>query len=263
MLTTLVADAQLFFLIFARVVALVETAPLLSSDATPQIAKIGLGFFAAFAVFPWVQAAGYPIPEFGLAYALLVAGEALVGIAMGFFLTMIYSGFQLAGQYYSLQMGFGASEVFDPLAQIEIPIMGQFLNLVAMLIFLIVGGFQKIFLAGVFRSFQAMKAVDLVIHRDSIVRMVLSGMARLFEQSLVISFPILGTLFLVSVAMGLLAKAAPQMNLLMLGFPLSIATAFLVLFLTLPLLAEVFSAVIDYSFEEIFRLLSFIEEARR
>lgn len=193
---------------------------------------------------------------------LLVVGEALVGIVMGFFLTLIYSGFQLAGQFYSLQMGFSASEVFDPLAQIEIPIMGQFLNLIAMLIFLTLGGFQKIFLTGVLRSFQAMRAVDLVIHRDSLFSMIFSGMTRLFEQSLIIAFPILGTLFLVSVTMGLLAKAAPQMNLLMLGFPLAIGTAFLVLLVILPILADVFAAVIDYSFEELLRLLSRIREAR-
>jgi flagellar biosynthetic protein FliR len=65
------------------------------------------------------------------------------------------------------------------------------------------------------------------------------------------------------VSTGLLAKAAPQMNLLMLGFPISIATAFIMLFLMLPVLAEIFSAVIDYSFREILRLFSVIGEARR
>jgi flagellar biosynthetic protein FliR len=65
------------------------------------------------------------------------------------------------------------------------------------------------------------------------------------------------------VSTGLLAKAAPQMNLLMLGFPISIATAFLVLFLMLPFLAEIFSAVIDYGFREILRLFSVLGEARR
>jgi flagellar biosynthetic protein FliR len=261
MIIDLAANAQLFFLIFARITALVETAPLLSSESIPQIAKIGLAFFASFLVFPWVMAAGYPIPEFGPEYVLLAVGEALIGIVLGFFLMLIYSAFQLAGQFYSLQMGFGASEVFDPLAQIEIPVMGQFLNLIAMLIFLIVGGFQKIFLTGVYRSFQAARAVDLVLHRDDILRMALSCMARLFEQSLVISFPILGILFLVSVTTGLFGKAAPQMNLLTMGFPISIGAAFVILFLSLPVLAEVFSTIIDYSFSELLRLLSTIWEA--
>ena len=256
MIAGLALNAQVFFLIFARVLALVETAPLLSSESVPQIAKVGLAFFASFLVFPWVMASGYPVPQYVLDYVLLVVGEAMIGIILGFFLSLIYAAFQLAGQYYTLQMGFGASEVFDPLAQIEIPIMGQFLNLIAMLIFLLMGSFQKIFLTGVYRSFQAMRAVDLVIHRDDIFRMVLVSSSRLFEQSLVIAFPILGVLFLVTVSTGLLAKAAPQMNLLMLGFPISIATAFIMLLLVLPVITEIFSAVIDYSFEEILRFLT-------
>jgi flagellar biosynthetic protein FliR len=262
MIAGMAANAQVFFLIFARIMALVETAPLLSSDSVPQIAKVGLAFLSSFLVFPWVLAAGYPVPDLGLDYALLAAGEALIGVLVGFFLVLVYSVFQLAGQFYSLQMGFGASEVFDPLAQIEIPIVGQFLNLIAMMVFLLVGGFQKIFFVGVYRSFEAMRALDLVLHRNDIVRMALQGMTRLFEQSLVISFPILGILFLLSVTTGLLAKAAPQMNLLTLGFPLSIGTAFIVLFLMLPILAEIFSAVIDYGFDGLLRMLSTIWEAR-
>jgi flagellar biosynthetic protein FliR len=261
MIAEIVSGAQLFCLIFARLLGLIETAPLLSSESVPQMAKVFLAFFASFLLFPWVNAGGYPIPEFGLSFALLVFGEALIGIILGFFLVLIYSAFQLGGQFYAMQMGFGASEVFDPLAQIEIPIMGQFLNLIAMLIFLLVGGFQKIFLAGVYRSFEAIKAVDLVLHRSDILRLLLSGMARLFEQSLVISFPILGVLFLVSLTMGLFSKAAPQMNLFTLNFPVSIGIAFLLLFLTLPTLADIFSAIIDYGFNEIQRLLWLVREA--
>ena len=83
---------------------------------------------------------------------------------------------------------------------------------------------------------------------------MVSGLGRLLGQALVIAFPILGTLMLVYVTMGLLAKAAPQMNLLLLGFPIAISAAFLMLFLTLPFLMEAFSRVIDASFEGIMDL---------
>ncbi len=250
----LAQNAPLFFLIFARVFALIQTAPLLSSDAIPEIAKIALGFLVSMVIFPSVAAAGYPIPPYVLQYVLLLVGEAFVGILVGFFLSMIYSGFQLAGQYYAFQMGFGASEVFDPLAEIELPIMGQFLNLIAMLIFLLVGGFQKIFLIGVYQSYKAFRAIDLVTRKDQIFPFLFQGMTHLFQQSLVIAFPILGALFLVSLTLGLFAKAAPQMNLLMMGFPISIGVAFLILFVSLPFLVELFSAIIDYSFQEVERI---------
>jgi flagellar biosynthetic protein FliR len=248
-------NGAVFFLIFVRILALIQVAPLLNSSGVPYIAKVGLAGLAAFLVFPWMVDS-YPIPPSGLQYFLLVFGEALVGIITGFILVLAYAAFQVAGQFFSLQMGFGASQVFDPMAQIQIPIMGQFLNLVAMFIFLTVGGFQKLFLTGVVHSFQAFRAVDLVIYREDLLQVLLQGLSRLFEHAMVIAFPILGTLFLVSLTMGLLAKAAPQMNLLMLGFPLAIGVAFLIIFLAMPFLAEVFSRVVEQSFETLYRVFA-------
>jgi flagellar biosynthesis protein FliR len=252
----LVLNAQLFFLIAARILAMVETAPLLSSDAVPQAAKITLAGFAAFAVFPMVRASGYQIPELGLQYALLVGGEAAIGLIIGFFLTIIYTAFTMAGQLYSLQMGFGASEVYDPLAAIEIPLVGQLLNLIAMLVLLLTGGFRLIFLNGVYRSFQAMKAIDLVLRQDQILSWFFLSMSDLFLQSLVLSLPILGTLFLISVATGLLSKAAPQMNLLTEGFPLSISVAFIILMVSMPFMTEAFSRILDSGFRDLASMLA-------
>lgn len=251
---TISENAQLYFLVFVRVLALIEIAPLLSSQGVPQIAKIGLAFFATIAVYPWIKEAGYPIPPNGLHYGALVVGEALIGIVIGFFLQAIYIIFSAAGQFFTLQMGLSASEVFDPLAQVEIPIMGQFFNIMAMFIFIAVGGFQKVFLIGVFRSFEAAKALDFVVGREHIFKLLFGSLGRLFEQAMVISFPVLGTLLLVSVSMGLLAKAAPQMNLLMLGFPISISVGFLVLFFAMPFIMEAFARVIDMSFTELMAL---------
>jgi len=253
-LGVLVQYTQVFLLVLARVFGLMRTAPIASSGTIPGIARIGLTFFCAVAVFPGVLEAGYPIPASGLEYALLLVGEAMVGVILGFFLTVVFTAFLVAGQFFSLQMGFGASEVFDPLAQVQIPVMGQFLNIIAMFVFITTGGFQKIFLAGVDGSFHAMRAVDLVSQHEFVFRTMISGLGQLFEQALIIAFPVLGTLILVYVTMGLLAKAAPQMNLLLLGFPIAISAAFLILFLTLPVFMEVFSRVIDASFEGILTL---------
>lgn len=252
---TLAENAQLFLLIFVRIIALVQIAPLSSSSSIPQIAKIGLALFATIAVFPMVQASGYPIPDSGLLYAAILVGEIMVGIIMGFILVVIYAAFLLAGQYFSLQMGFGASQVFDPLAQIQIPIMGQFINTIAMLIFVLIGGFQKIFLIGVQRSFESVRVFDFIVRRDYIFRFFLGSLGDLFKQALLISFPILGSLFLVNVSMGLLAKAAPQMNLLMMGFPVAIGVAFIIIFLTLPFLVETLGTVVDAGFYRIMELL--------
>jgi flagellar biosynthetic protein FliR len=233
------------------VVAIIQVAPLLSSDAIPQPAKIGLALFTTIIIFPWVKELGYPIPENIVDYFLVVVGEVLVGIIIGFFLALIYMIFQVGGEFFAFQMGFGASSVFDPLAQVEVPLIGQYLNVVAMLVFVTTGGFQKIFISGVYGSFQAVRVSAIATGRDFLLRFFLGGMGKLFENALTIAFPILGTLFLVSVCMGLMAKAAPQMNLLMMGFPVSITVAFLFLVLLLPFLADIAARLIDAGYREL------------
>ena len=253
---SIIANVQIFLLVFARIFAIMQTAPLLSSSGIPQIAKIGLTLFTSFAVTSWMLNSYFVIPESALAYGLLIIGEILIGIIIGFYLQIIYSAFLVSGQFYSFQMGFGASVVYDPLAQIQLPLMGQFLNLLAMFIFISVGGFTSIFLKGIYRSFEVFRAYDLVIHKEYLIKMLIGGLGKLFAQALIISFPVLATLMLISVAMGLLAKAAPQMNLLMLGFPIKISIAFIILLITLPFIVDYFARIIDSSFNQI---LKFIE----
>lgn len=249
-------NAPIFLLAFVRIYALLRVSPITSSEAIPGIARIAVTFFAAFAVMPSVVASGYPLPPSGLDFVLLAVGEMLIGILSGLFLVLLFAVFQLAGQFFSLQMGFGASQVFDPLAQIEIPLVGQFLNMIAMVIFVVSGGMQRIFLHGVLGSFSALTAADLATAGPDIMTLVTGSLGRLFEQSLVLAFPILGTLFLVQVTMGLFGKAAPQMNLLMLGFPLAIGVAFLMIFLLMPFLVEAFEVVIDEAFLQMDFLLA-------
>ncbi len=246
--TDLVNNAQLFFLIFARVMALIFVAPLTSSEAVPNIAKIGLGFFASTAVYPWASRLGYVIPNNGLEYVLLLLGEAMIGLIIGFFLQIIYAGFQTAGQFFSIQVGFGASEVFDPLSQEELPLLGQFFNLIAMYVFLSSQGFQKIFLYGVYGSLQAVRAQDLAFDQQFLSAYFVGALGQLFAQSLTLALPIVGTLFLVSISMGLMAKAAPQMNLLSMGFPVNLLITFLLLVFVIPQLMESFSGMVDTSF---------------
>jgi flagellar biosynthetic protein FliR len=246
--------APAFLLIAVRALALIETAPLLSSDAVPQAAKIALAALAAFTALP--QAEAYPLlsadpavlnPQ-GLYFFLLLIGEAVIGVITGFFITLIFSAFSTAGQFFSLQMGFGASETFDPLSQIENPLMGQYLNLVAMLVFLMSGGFQELFLGGFWRSLQSLSIASLASGREHALGMLLTGLSRLFLDAMVISMPVLGTLFLTSLTTGLISKAAPQINILSEGFPISITVAFLLIFASLPYMMEAFNRVIGTGF---------------
>ncbi|MDR2659238.1 MAG: flagellar biosynthetic protein FliR [Spirochaetaceae bacterium] len=257
MLDELLQNAPVFLLLFARAIAMIETAPLLSSDAIPQTAKVSLALFAAFAVFPsaaaldWTRLPGMTGGPFSLGYALLLAGEGLIGIIIGFFMTIIFSAASSAGQFFSLQMGFGASETFDPLAQIENPLMGQFLNLVAMLTFLVMGGLHDLFLGGFAASVRSLNIVEVVNGRENVVFMLAGALGRLFLDAIIISMPVLGTLLLTSLATGLISKAAPQINILSEGFPISISVAFILIMATLPFIVESLGRVVESGFRSL------------
>lgn len=244
----LIDGARLYLVVFARVAALLRTAPLTSSSAIPPLAKGALAFFAALIFYSFVGDSYGPLPTTGLGYAMVLIAEVALGIIMGLFLQLVFAVFQTAGQLFSFQMGFGASQVYDPLAQVEIPLIGQFLNLIGLAVFLSVNGMQKLFLTGLAGSFRVMKGTDFLAAGGFLKETFIRAIGGLFEQSLILAFPILGTLILISVTMGLLAKAAPQMNLLMVGFPIQIGVGFLIMLIATPFIAEKMSQLIDMGF---------------
>ena len=255
MYNELIRNLQLYFLIFARVFALFMVSPVLSSSAVPAMARGGLTLFTAVAVFPLVSTLGYVIPESGLLYGALLFYEVLTGLLIGLFLQLIFAVFQLAGQMFSVQMGFGASATYDPLAQVQIPLVGQMFNLIGIFVFIVSGSIQKVFITAVYRSFQAMKGDYLMTNPGFLSDSLISSLGHLFEQALLLAIPMMGTLLMISVTMGLLAKAAPQMNLMMVGFPIQISVGFLIIMMASPFLIEKMVLVIENGFDQIEEML--------
>jgi len=246
---SLLEQARLYLLVFTRVAALLRTAPITSSTAIPPLSRGGLAFFIALILYSSAGSLYGPVPQVGLDYALALVAELALGIIMGLFLQFIFAIFQTAGQMFSFQMGFGASQVYDPLAQVEIPLIGQFLNLIGIGVFLSVSGMLRIFVTGLAGSFSIMKGTDFLASNSFLRDTFIGAIGGLFKQSLILAFPILGTLILVSVTMGLLAKAAPQMNLLLVGFPLQIGVGFIIMLIATPFIAEKMSILVDMGFD--------------
>ncbi len=244
----LLVRAPLFFLAAIRVFAMISSAPLLSVRAVPRIAKVALAGLIASLVLPTVYNSPLDISGFSAYYVLLLLGEGLLGILTGFFITIIFSTFSTAGQFFSYQMGFGASHVFDALAQVENPLMGQFLNFIAVLVFLQIKGFQTLFLSGVLRSFETINCFIFMEKQEILIPFFLKQLSGLFLNAMVIATPIMGTLFLIHVSMGLLSKAAPQMNLLSAGFPITIMMTFFLLSIVLPFMINFFIQILNGGF---------------
>lgn len=257
MLNEILSQAPVFLLIFARIFAMLLVLPMFSMRSASRVAKVALAGYMAFFIFgtcdlsyylPYIAQDG----SFSMEYFLILIGEALIGIILGFFITMIFSAFSTAGQFLAFQMGFSAASSYDSLSQVENPLMGQFFNLIAMLVFMQTHWFQKLFLQGLVTSFSSLNAISIVQSTESIVKFVMSGLSSLFVDALVISLPVMGSLFLISICTGLLTKAAPQMNLLSEGFPIMIMLAFVIIAFILPDMIDFFVRSFEKGFADLF-----------
>ena len=167
MLNQILNAAPLFLLIAARCFAMLLTLPLFSMQSVSRVAKIAFAGYLAYLILPsayssYDQLIGtYQV--FTLEYILLLAGEVLIGVIIGFYISILFAAFSTAGQFFSFQMGLSAAEAYDALSQVENPLMGQYLNLIAMILFLQVDAFQHLFLGGVISSFQSFNAMSLVL----------------------------------------------------------------------------------------------------
>ncbi|NLC92696.1 MAG: flagellar biosynthetic protein FliR [Treponema sp.] len=259
MIDKILLQAPLFVLIFARCFAMLMTLPLFSMRSASRVAKIALAGYLSFFIFSqngYYNYEGYITEDqiFSLQYVLLLVGEVLIGVIIGFYITIIFSSFSTAGQFIAFQMGLSAASSYDALSQVENPLLGQFFNLIAMLIFMQNQWFQKLFLGGLTASFKTLNAINLVQHQNNLVEFLLSGLTKLFSDALIIALPVVGTLLLISVCTGLLSKAAPQMNLLSEGFPIMILVAFFILMVVFPNIVDFFLRSFSQAFSELERL---------
>ena len=147
-----VNNFQAFFLILVRINAMIMIAPFFSSGVIPFRIKAMLSFFITLVIFPVVVSTIKVPGNMGL-YYLLVLQEVMIGIYIGFLVSIIFSAFQLSAQYYAAQIGFGINEVLDPVGQVSVPLIGQLKNFVGLIVFLAIDG-HHFLIEAIYRSFE-------------------------------------------------------------------------------------------------------------
>lgn len=261
MLDRILLQAPVYLLVFVRCFALIMTLPMFSMRSASRVAKVAIAGYLAFFIFGGIDISLYKPyigddGAFSMIYVLLLIGEALIGIIMGFYVSIIFAAFSAAGQFLAFQMGLSAASSYDALSSVENPLMGQFFNLVAMLVFMQTHWFQKLFLGGLVTSFSSLTALSIATANDKIAMFMVKGLTSLFADALVIALPVMGTLFLITVCTGLLTKAAPQMNLLSEGFPIMILVAFTIIAIAMPSIIDFFVRSFGNGFRDLENLFT-------
>jgi flagellar biosynthetic protein FliR len=250
-----VNNFQAFLLVLVRINAMIMIAPFFSSGVIPFRMKALLSFMVSLVVFPVISSGALKIPDSMGYYYLLVIQHALIGILIGFMISIIFTAFQLSGQYFAVQIGFGINEVLDPMAQVSVPLIGQLKNMIGLLLFLAISG-HHFMIEAVFRSFELAPLFGLSqAATGGILKLMVHSFSGMFMIALKMALPVVATIFLVTVSMGVLAKVAPQMNIMMLGFPFKIIVAFAILVISAPLVIRIMRVALERGFELITGML--------
>ncbi len=261
--TFFIKNFQVLLLVFMRITGMFVVAPFFSSFLIPIRTKIILAIFISFIIYPVLTKFNPVIPSHMINYGLLVIEQLFIGIILGFISSIIFTAFQMAGQFFSFQMGFGINQVYDPLSQIQIPIIGQLQYLIAIMVFLVIGG-DRLLLNALYKSFEILPLLDFsnIIKVKFLAKSLSKIFSSMFLLALEISFPVLATMFLVSLIMGLLAKASPQMNLFMVGFSFQIGIGLIALIIIMPYLIDIMNHVIKVMYNDLIRFIYGISIAK-
>ncbi|MCP8616507.1 flagellar biosynthetic protein FliR [Salirhabdus salicampi] len=215
-----------FLLIFARVTGFFLMIPLFSYRGIPARHKMGLIFFLTWIMFYSVQ---IPVMAIDGQYFMLLLKELMVGIMIGFIAYLILAAIQIAGGFIDFQMGFAIANVIDPQTGAQSPLIGQFLYTITLL-FLITVDAHHMLLDGIFYSYDFIPMEQMIPFEEGSIPLFLIKMFSLmFLIAFQMSIPIVGCLFLVDVALGIVARTVPQLNVFVVGLPLKIFVSFAVL----------------------------------
>ncbi len=226
---------QMFFLVFIRVGAILMTMPVFESRSIPHVFKLALAFATSLILFPMLKLSPAPLASSIIVLAIGVAGEIMLGLAIGFSVKLVFAGIQMAGQMAGFQMGMALANVMDPAQSQQIPLLAQFNNLVALLIFLALNAHYW-FIRALTQSYRLVPPLQVHIDGSLTEHLIQLG-GNMFVIAIQVAAPVTAALLLTSVAFGLVARTVPQMNVFIVAMPLKIGIGFLFIGFSLPYFA--------------------------
>lgn len=231
-----------FFWPLVRILALVATMPVLGHRNVPARVKVALAVAATVVIAPTLPPSANPSLMSAMG-VLTVIQQVLVGVAMGFTLRVIFAAVELAGELMGLQMGLSFAGFFDPQSASQGTPIGAWLGVVATLIFLSINGHLMVLYA-LGESFRIVPIGPESFGAADWRRIAMLG-TELFRIGVYAALPVVAAMLVCNVALGVLARVAPQLNLLAVSFSITLLVGFTVLYLALPVIGAFLTTALE------------------
>jgi flagellar biosynthetic protein FliR len=216
-----------FLLTFFRISLLVFLLPFFGGDGVPMQAKGALCLLLSFALWPALSFSGITFPGHPFSIALMIFSEILLGLTIGLVIRFLFAAIQTGGMLIGFQMGFSMVNVVDPDSGVSESVTSHFLYMVGLMTFLSINGHLYL-LHALSLSFKFIPPGGMVI-TPHMYNGILSFSGQIFVLAVRIAAPVMVAIFLVDLSLALISRAAPQMNVLIVGFPVKISVGFLFL----------------------------------
>jgi flagellar biosynthesis protein FliR len=224
---------QLFVLLSMRIGGLLMTAPFFSHRSIPRQIMVAMTLGLALVLLPLMSGVGLPQPGSFIELAVLCLKELLVGVLMGLVFSVIFLGMTLAGSIVGFQIGFSMVSIVDPHTPEPVSVLGEFWFLLGTLIFLIINGHHMV-ISGLVDSFRVIP-LGLSTPSGAVGEWFIKYSAFVFVLAVKFAAPVIVTVFLTDVVLGVMARTMPQMNVFIVGFPLKIFAGLFMIAVSLPM----------------------------
>ncbi|MDP2301424.1 MAG: flagellar biosynthetic protein FliR [Ignavibacteria bacterium] len=228
-----VNDFVIMLMIFIRISSAVFTSPLYSSEGIPATAKIFLAIIIAYVIFLTLDREAITVSISG--WSLFVSGikEVLTGLLIGFMLNFVFWGISYAGTLIGFEVGLTMADVFNPTAQTNNNVIGEFIYLGATVIFFLINGHHYIIRALAY-SYTIIPIGEFGVS-ESLLNLLVKYTATIFIIAVKIASPIMVSFFLLHIAEGVLARVIPQMQVFFVVQPIKIGLGLTIVAIVIPL----------------------------
>lgn len=243
---------SMFLLPFFRIAAFMAVAPVFSVGVIPVRVKLILSLALTLVIVPGIPAqASSGADQASLFFSIV--NQIIVGISLGFVVQIIFSAIINGGQIIGMQMGLGFAQMMDPQTGVSVPVIAQFYNIMAILLFIAING-HLVMIGVLANSFEVVPVMGAGLMTEKYYSIAAFG-GWVFTGGLMIALPAVTALLAINIILGVLTKAAPQMNIFAVGFVITILSGFVIILITLPIAFSQATVMFDKATEMMLEVL--------
>lgn len=239
------SNFDVFLIILVRLVGFITIVPILGGRSVPLMTRMGFSCILASIIYTsgMITEAEYVNSVFG--YTILIFKEFFVGFLLGFVVFFIFNITYLTGEISDHQIGFSMASVFDPQSQMQVPISGNIYYNIITIFFVLSGGY-RVLIKTIFYSYEALPiGVAKIVENEKIIVFFVDLITRFFKVGIIIALPIIAIILVMDVALGVLVKAVPKMNVFVIGMPAKVLVGLFGIWLIMPVFVRVYEVIYE------------------